>query len=39
MGMTFIRAGPESEAKKIEEATGVRCIAARDGQVFGKGLA
>jgi ribonuclease BN (tRNA processing enzyme) len=38
MGMTFIRAGPESEARKIEEATGVRCIAARDGQVFGKSI-
>lgn len=38
MGLKMLRAGPESEARKIEEATGVRTVAAKDGQAFGKGL-
>lgn len=31
-GLKMIRAGPGHEAEKIEKATGVRTIAARDGQ-------
>ena len=31
MGMSFLQAGPEKEAKKIQKATGVRTIAAKDG--------
>ncbi len=30
-GMTMLNCGPEKEAKKIEEETGIRTIAARDG--------
>ncbi|MFA6531168.1 MAG: MBL fold metallo-hydrolase [Candidatus Micrarchaeia archaeon] len=38
MGLKMLRAGPESEARKIEDATGIRTVAAKDGQIFGKGL-
>jgi ribonuclease BN (tRNA processing enzyme) len=34
MGLKFIRAGPEKEAAYIEKQSGIRTIAARDGQVF-----
>ena len=30
-GMTMLNSGPEKEAEKIEEETGIRTIAARDG--------
>lgn len=31
MGMSFLKAGPDAEAKKIERQSGVRTIAATDG--------
>jgi len=33
-GRKMLNAGPEKEAKRIEEYSGVRTIAARDGQTF-----
>lgn len=33
-GRRMLNAGPENEARKIEEYSGVRTIAAKDGQVF-----
>ena len=38
MGISMIRAGPESQARIIEEAAGVRTIAAKDGQIIKPGL-
>lgn len=38
MGIAMIRAGPASRARMIEDATGVRTIAARDGQKIRSGL-
>lgn len=38
MGISMIRAGPASQARIIEDATGVRTIAARDGQKIRPGL-
>lgn len=34
-GMTMLNSGPEKEAKRIEDETGVRTIAARDGMTVG----
>ena len=31
MGLTFLQAGPEKEARKIEKESGVKTIAAKDG--------
>ncbi|MFH2106425.1 MAG: MBL fold metallo-hydrolase [Candidatus Micrarchaeota archaeon] len=31
LGMKMLSAGPEKEAKKIEDATGIKCMAAKDG--------
>lgn len=36
MGMKLITGDPAGEAKKIEKATGIACIAARDGMRIGK---
>lgn len=38
MGMKLLRAGPEKEASAIAKTSGILCVAARDGQKFGKGL-
>ncbi len=34
MGLKFLKVGPEKEAEKIEKASGIKCVAARDGQRF-----
>ncbi len=34
LGMSMLRQGPEKEAEKIQEVTGVRTIAAVDGMVL-----
>ena len=34
MGMKFLKVGPEREAKRIENETGTRCVAAKDGERF-----
>lgn len=38
MGISMIRASPASQARIIEEATGIRTIAAKDGQSIKDGL-
>ncbi len=38
LGLTMVRIGPEKEAMKIEKATGVRTIAAKDGMAVGNNL-
>lgn len=36
-GMGMLKAGPEAEARKIQEATGVKTVAAKDGMVLNVG--
>jgi ribonuclease BN (tRNA processing enzyme) len=38
MGLKMLRVGAVREAEKIENQTGVRTIAAKDGQKIGEGL-
>ncbi len=38
MGISFLRAGPQSQAKIIQEKTGVRTIAAKDGMKIRPGM-
>lgn len=38
MGIKIITKNPDALAAKIEKESGIACIAAKDGQVFGKGL-
>ncbi|MCK5333331.1 MAG: MBL fold metallo-hydrolase, partial [Candidatus Aenigmarchaeota archaeon] len=33
-GMGMIRAGPWTQAERIEKETGIKTVAARDGQIF-----
>ncbi|MFH1221802.1 MAG: MBL fold metallo-hydrolase [Candidatus Micrarchaeota archaeon] len=38
MGLSMIRAGPEAQARLIQDATGIRTIAPKDGQLIKIGL-